>query len=151
MKKTLALLAATAAGFALLTGFRGGGCGGHRTQDPAQVNAMVTEHLDEALDQLGATPAQRDQLHAIKDRLLAQAQQLRAGQQEARAAVLAEWKADRPDAAKLHALVDQRLDALRAVAHQAVDAGIEAHGILTPEQRAKVTARLEKHLQHTQQ
>ncbi|BDG04502.1 Spy/CpxP family protein refolding chaperone [Anaeromyxobacter oryzae] len=147
MKKTLALLAATAAGFALLTGFRGGGCGAHRAHDPAQVNAMVTEHLDEALDQIDATPAQRDQLHAIKDRLLAQAQQLRSGQQDARAEVLAQWKSDQPDAAKLHALVDQRIDALRAFAHQAVDAGVEAHGILTPDQRAKVTAKVEKHMQ----
>jgi periplasmic protein CpxP/Spy len=145
MKKSLPLLAAVAAGFVFLSGF-GGGCGRHRSHDPAQVNAMVTERLDEALSDLDATPAQRDRLHAIKDRLLANVQDLHAGQDAARAEVLAQWKSDQPDAARLHALVDARIDALRAVAHQAVDAGVEAHGILTPEQRAKVTAKIERHV-----
>jgi protein CpxP len=147
MKKTLALLAATSAGFLLLTGFHGGGCAGHRHgRDPAQVNAFVTERLDEALDDLDATQGQRDQLHAIKDRLLAEATELHKGQQAARGEVLAQWKAEKPDAARLHQLVDERITALRAVAHEAVDAGIEAHGILTPEQRAKVTEKMEKRM-----
>ncbi len=52
--------------------------------------------------------------------------------------VLAQWESANPDRARLHALVDQRIDAMRAFAHQAVDAGIEVHGVLTPEQRAKL-------------
>jgi periplasmic protein CpxP/Spy len=146
MKKTLALLAATSAGFLLLTGFHGGGCAGHRHRDPAQVNAFVTERLDEALDDIDATQAQRDQIHAIKDRILAEATTLHQGQQAARAEMLQQWKSDKPDAATLHRLVDQRIEAFRAVAHDAVDAGIQAHGILTPEQRAKVTEKIEKRM-----
>ncbi len=145
MKKTLALVAALAAGFLVLTGFHGG-CGHRHPRDPAEVNAMVTEHLDHALDDLAATPAQRQQILAIKDRLLATFTALRAEHQATHAQLLAQWKADQPDAAALHALVDARIDALRAAAHQAVDAGIEVHGILTPEQRAKVTAKLEKRM-----
>lgn len=148
MKKTFASLVAVAAGFALLTGFGGGGCGRHHPRDPAEVNALVTHRLDDALDDLDATPAQRQQLHAIKDRLLAQAMALRTGQQAARAEALAQWKAEKPDAALLHALVDERINALRAVAHQAVDAGVEAHRILTPDQRAKVTKKIERHMEH---
>ena len=33
---------------------------------------------------------------------------------------------------------------MRAFAHDAVDAGVDAHGVLTPEQRAKVTKKLER-------
>jgi protein CpxP len=146
MKKTLAALAAVAlvaVGFVALTGFRHGmGRHGH---DPAQVAAFVTARLDSMLDEVDATPAQRDELHALKDRLLAKGQALHADHAATHAELVAEWKADRPDAAKLHALVDARIDALRAFAHEAVDGAIEAHDALTPAQRAKVTAKLERH------
>jgi Spy/CpxP family protein refolding chaperone len=60
------------------------------------------------------------------------------------AALLDAWKSETPDAAKLHALVDQRADEMRKLAHEAVDAGIEVHGILTPDQRAKLTKKIER-------
>ncbi len=147
MKKTLAALAAVAlvaVGFVALTGFRHGfGCHG---RDPAQVAAFVTARLDDALDDVDATPAQRDRLHAVKDRLLAKGQALHADHEGTHAELVAQWKADRPDAAKLHALVDARIDAFRALAHEAVDGAVEAHDVLTPEQRAKVTKKLDRHM-----
>jgi Spy/CpxP family protein refolding chaperone len=149
MKKILAVLATTAAalGFVLLTGFHGGGCG-HGPHSPAEISSFVTGRLDSALDDLAATPAQRDQIHAIKDKLLADGLQLRSDGQAARDEVLAQWKSETPDRAKLHALVDQRVEAYRAFAHEAVDAGVDVHGILTPDQRAKVTSKIESHMQH---
>jgi Spy/CpxP family protein refolding chaperone len=150
MKKSLTALGTLGAvlvGFVVLSGF-GGGCGHHHPRDPAEVQAAVTAHLDEALDDLDATQAQRDQIHAIKDKLLAKGMALRADHQAVRDEVLAQWKSETPDRAKLHALVDQRIDALRAFAHDAVDAGADVHGILTPDQRAKVTKKIERHLQH---
>jgi Spy/CpxP family protein refolding chaperone len=134
-----------AVGFVTLTGF-GGGCGhrhGHG-RDPAQVAAFVTDRVDDALDDLDATPDQRTRVHAVKDRMLAAGQQLRAGHREAHDALLGEWKSATPDAAKLHALVDARAEEMRKLAHEAVDAGIEVHGILTPEQREKVTKKIER-------
>lgn len=133
---------ALALGFVALTGF---GCRAHRHgHDPAQVAAFVTERVDDALDDLDATPEQRTRVNAVKDRMLAAAQKARAGHEEARATMLAEWKAEQPDTAKLHALVDARADELRALAHQAVDAGVEVHGILTAAQREKVTRKVER-------
>jgi Spy/CpxP family protein refolding chaperone len=146
MKKTPPVLAVTA-GFVLLTGFIGG-CGGHHHgRDPAEVAAFVTDRLDDALDDLDATAAQRQQLHAIKDRLLAGGQELRAGHRAARDEVLAQWRSETPDRARLHALVDQRIEALRDFAHEAVDAGVDAHAALSPEQRAKVTHKIERHME----
>jgi periplasmic protein CpxP/Spy len=149
MKKILAtagVVAALGLGIVALTGFRGGfGCHGHGgPRDPAQVAAFVTERVDDALDDLDATPEQRTRIHAVKDRLLEDVQAARAGHAEAHAAVLGEWKAESPDATKLHALVDERIEVLRGVAHEAVDSGIEVHGILTAEQRQKVTKKLER-------
>jgi len=146
-KKPLASVAGLAlalAGFVLLTGFHGG-CG-HHPRTPAEITAAVNSHLDGALDDLDATPAQRDQIHALVAPLLTQGLQLRADGKAAHAELLAQWQSDTPDRAKLHALVDQRADAMRAFAHAAVDAAVDAHGVLTPAQRAKVTKKIQRHM-----
>ncbi len=132
-------------GLVTLTAFRGGGwCGhgGHR--DPAQMAAHVNARVDDLLDDVNATPDQRTQIHGIVDRMIAEAQQAHAGQQGTHDELFAQWKSDAPDAAKLHALVDQRIDELRKIAHDAVDAGIQVHGILTPDQRATLTKKAER-------
>ena len=71
-------------------------------------------------------------------------QMLHADHQPTHDAIMNEWKSATPDAAKLHALVDARADEMRKLAHEAVDAGIEVHGILTPEQREKLTKKIER-------
>jgi Spy/CpxP family protein refolding chaperone len=146
MKKTTlaaigGALVATAA--LALTAF-GGGRFHHGPHDPAEVAAFVTNRVDDALDDLDATPEQRARVGAVKDRMLAAALAHREAREETRQAFLAEWKAEAPDAARLHALVDQRAAEMTALAHQAVDAAVEVHGTLTPEQRAKVTRRVER-------
>lgn len=150
-KKTLgagagALLALGAT--ATLTGFAGG-CGHHgrgHGRDPAAVAAFVTDRVDDALDDLDATPEQRTRIHAVKERLLAAAQEARAKGGDHRAELLEAWRSETPDAARLHALVDEHLDALRAVAHQAVDGAVEVHGTLTPAQREQLAVKAERRM-----
>ncbi len=148
MKKTIGIAAAAlvlAAGVVALTGFAGCRSHGHgHGRDPAEIAAFVTDRVDDALDDLDATPEQRTRINAVKDRMLEAGLAMRGGHKETHEALLAEWKAASPDAAKLHALVDARADAMRAFAHQAVDAGVEVHGILTPEQREKLTRKVER-------
>lgn len=149
MKRIIGGVAATALlalGLVALTGFHGG-CGRHggHGRDPAQVAAFVTERVDDLLDDVDATPDQRSRIHAIKDRMLAAGGELRAGHAEAHQALLAEWKAETPDRARLHALVDARADALRKLAHEAVDAGADVHDVLTPAQREKLTRKIERY------
>jgi Spy/CpxP family protein refolding chaperone len=136
MRKSIVIGLALGVGVVALSGF-GGGCWHHR-HDPERMAEFVTERVDDALDDVNATSEQREKIHAVKDRMLARAKELHGDRAAARATILEAWKADAPDAAKLHALVDERADAMRALAHEAVDAGIEVHGILTPEQRAKL-------------
>lgn len=148
MKKVLsstAVLAALAAGFVLLTGFRGG-CGGHHHADAAQVDKMITAHLDDALDDLKATDAQRTQVLALKDKLVKDAAALHQGQADAKKALVAQWDSATPDRTAVHALVDARIDAIRAFAHEAADAGLDLHGILTPEQRAQISKKVHRHM-----
>jgi protein CpxP len=146
MKKTVlaALGGALVATFALGLMAFGGGRFAHRLHDPAEVSAFVTDRVDDALDDLDATPAQRARINDVKERMLSAAMGHRQARQETRDAFLAEWKAEQPDAARLHALVDQRAAEMTAMAHQAVDAAVEVHDALSPEQRAKVTRKLER-------
>jgi len=112
--------------------------------DPAKVNKMVTARVDDALEDLQATPDQKAKVLALKDQLLADGLALRTGQREARTAMVGFWDQAAPDAAKVHALIDARVDAMRKFAHEAADAGLQLHGILTPDQRAKVSKKIHR-------
>ena len=147
MKRTIAIAAGAllaVAGFVTLSGFACGGHGHGHPRDPAEVAAFVGARVDDVLDDLNATPDQRTRVNAIKDRLLAAAQKARGDRAATHETLLAEWKSTAPDAQKLHALVDERADTMKAFAHQAVDAGVEIHSILTPEQREKLTKKIER-------
>ncbi len=143
-RKIVAVAAALAVAVGLV-GVAGFGYAGHfGPRDPAQVAAMVTDHVEDTLDDLNATPEQRTQILAIKDRLLADAQRLHGSHASTHGELLAQWKSDSPDAAALHALVDRRAAEMKALADEAVDAAIQVHGILTPEQRAQLTKKAER-------
>ena len=138
----MAVALAAVLGVVALVGF---GCARHgHPRDPAQVAAFVNARVDDLLDDVDATPDQRTKIHAIADRMVAAAQQAHAGHAADHATVLAQWKADQVDRQALHALVDQRMDSLRALAHQAVDAGADAHDVLTPAQREKLAKKAER-------
>lgn len=145
MKKTLVVAVALVAAFVTLTAFRHAGFAGHG-RDPARMAQFVKNRVADALDDVDATPQQRDQINGIVDQVLQKAQAAHQGQGDVHQAFLTAWKAENPDAAQLHQLVDQRIDAMRALAHQAVDAGVQVHGILTPAQRQKITTKLERHM-----
>ncbi|RKH71291.1 Spy/CpxP family protein refolding chaperone [Corallococcus aberystwythensis] len=144
MKKTLAIAGTAVVAVTLLTGF---GFGRHHrgTPDPERIHQMVTWKLDDKLDDLDATEAQRTSIHAVKDRLLNEGRGLMEGQQAARTEAVTQLASDTPDAAKLHALVDARIDAARAFAHKAVDAVLEVHRTLTPAQRQELVGDIREH------
>lgn len=142
LKKLLPLAALLVAGVAVLGAT---GCGHHRP-DPARMEKMVTHRVDDALDDLKATPEQRQRINAVKDRMLASARTMRGDHQATVKEALGLWEASSFDRARALALVDARLDAMRAMAHEAVDAAAEVHATLTPEQRAEVARRIHRHV-----
>lgn len=147
MKKLLAggvVALAVVLGAVALTGFAGGCAHRGPPRDPARMAAFVSARVDDLLDDVDATPDQRTKLHAIADRMLAEAKAAHADHDQVHETLLAEWKAEAPDRAKLHALVDARVDAMRKLAHDAVDAGVEAHDVLTPAQREKLARKAER-------
>ena len=138
----LSFTAILAAGIAVL-GLSG--CGHHRP-DPARMEKMVSHQVEDALDDLKATPEQRQAITAVKDRLLTRGKALRADHRATVKEALGLWEASSFDKARALALVDARLDAMRTMAHEAVEATAEVHQTLTPEQRAQVTRRLRRHV-----
>ena len=142
MKKilsTVLVLAVLATGVLTLTAFR------HSHRDPARFDRFVANRVEDMLDDVKATDAQRQQIHAIVDKVVADGKALRASHGDARAQILAQWQADQPDAARVHALIDARADTMKKFADEAADAVLQVHGILTPEQRAIVTKKIQRH------
>jgi Spy/CpxP family protein refolding chaperone len=135
-------LVALATGALTLTAFRHGG--GH---DPARMERFVTNRLDDLLDDVDATDAQRQEVHAIKADLLAQGKALKADHGTTRRELVALWNAPQMDGAKVHALVDARAASMKAFADHVADALVKVHGLLTPEQRAKLSKKLARHLE----
>lgn len=135
MKKKIAIAASAVLAVVLLSGFRGGGW----SRDPERVKQMITWRLNDKLDDLKATDAQRQAVNGVKDRLFEQGKLMAQEQQAVRVEVLTQLESDYPDAQKLHGIVDNRIDAVRAFAHQVVDAVLEVHKVLTPEQRKELS------------
>lgn len=137
MKKKIAIAASAVLAVVLLSGFRGGGWGWNK--DPERIKQMITWRLNDKLDDLQATDAQKQAVNGVKDRLFEQGKLMAQEHQAVRVEVLTQLEGDYPDAQKLHGIVDSRIDAVRAFAHQVVDAALEVHKVLTPEQRKELS------------
>ena len=137
-------LAVVALGFVALAAVAG--CRHPPRHDPAKMRKFATWVVDDALDDLDATPAQRQAVQESKDRVLAAALALHPAGVQAHRALLAEWQKETPDVERAKALIDERLAAFRLVAFQAVDEVAVVHGLLTPAQRAQVAQRVQERL-----
>lgn len=114
---------------------------GHRPS-PEKLRKFLTFKVNDTLDDLKATEAQRREVNAVKDQLFDQAKSLFTEREELHEQLAAQWNSAQPDAKQVHALIDQRADELRAFAHSAADAMLKVHGVLTPEQRAQLSKEL---------
>ena len=140
MKKLLVVAAAGIAAAIALSGCgRGGGM-----KDPVRAKKYIDYRVDDYLDDLDATDAQRKKIHELKAPLVEEGFVLREANLKVRDELLTQWKTPNPDIARVHQLIDERIDAVRAVAHKAADATFQAHQTLTPAQRAEVAAQMEK-------
>jgi Spy/CpxP family protein refolding chaperone len=129
----------------LLSGFRGGGFG-WGPRDPERVKQMMTWRMDDRLEALKATEDQKKALHGLKDSLFEDGKRLFEEQKVAKTELLTQWESPTPDARAVHAVVDARVDAFRAFAHKLADAALEAHRILSPEQRQQVSTQIRERM-----
>jgi periplasmic protein CpxP/Spy len=122
-----------------------GGLGGHR--DPAMMQKFIDFTVNEKLDEIGATEAQKQKVREIKDRLVKDGKALHQDHAALHQELLGLLEQDNPDPARLKALVHERTDAITRFADEAADAAIELHGVFTPEQRKKLLADLKEHME----
>lgn len=147
MKKKIAVASSAILAVVLLSGFAFRG--GHGwSRDPERMKQMVTWRLNDKLDDLDATDAQRQSIHGVKDRVFTEGLTVMEDNRAARAEALTQLESDNPDAQKLHALVDERVDAMRAFAHKVTDAVLEVHRTLTPQQRKELATEIRERAGH---
>jgi len=144
-KNKLLIAGSAVLAFVLLSGFRGGHFGGG-ARDPERMKQMITWRMDDRLEDLKATEDQKQALHGLKDSLFEDGKRLFEENKGARTQLVEQWESTNPDSRAVHALVDARVDALRAFAHKVADAALEAHRILSPEQRQQVTANVRERM-----
>jgi periplasmic protein CpxP/Spy len=146
VSKVLLGTAVVAIGFVSLSAFGGHGFWHHGELTKEKAEHIATFMVDRMLDDVKATDQQRVQINAIKDQRVRDTVAFVQANKPVKAALLTAWESETPDAKAIHALIDQRIDALRTMAHQAVDDAMEVHQVLKPEQRATIAAHVREHV-----
>ncbi|MGK0358659.1 MAG: protein CpxP [Bradymonadia bacterium] len=118
--------------------------GGHH----AQIQSFINWRVSQVMDDIDATPAQRARIDTIKARMFALGAEHAKSRPDVHTAFMAHWEMDKPDARAVHALVDERIDEIRSMAHQATDAALEIHGTLTVKQRTEIANMIAERLGH---
>ena len=116
-----------------------------RARGSDRAKQFIDSRVEGMLDDIHATDAQRAQARALEDRLFDEGTKVRSTKEDVRAGLIQQWQSERPDPVAVHALVDRMIDEIRSFAYQAADAAIEFHQALTPEQRAELLQRAERH------
>ena len=147
-KQVFLTAALAVAAIVVLAGFTyGRPMGRWHHPSPEKAYKFVTFKVNDTLDDLKANPGQRQEVNAVKDQLFAQAKGIFAGRKDLHDQLVAQWSSAQPDARQVHALIDQRIDEMRAFAHNAADGALKVHDVLTPDQRAQLSKELAEHHQ----
>ena len=148
MKGTTKAVVAAAVGVVTLMGAVGAYAGvfEHGGND-RRAARFITYKVDSALDEIKATDTQRQQVNQVKDQLLEEGKALKADMKAAHQELMGQWVSPKPDAVRVHQLIDQRADAFRAFAHKVADGVLKVQGLLTVEQRQVLKTEMERHHQ----
>ena len=147
----LLLLGATAAGSGAVLG--AGAVHGyarhcsHGGRHGAMAHKFVDFMVNEKLDEIGASDAQKQKVREIKDRLMTRGEALRGERVSAHKEILEQLSRDQPDAERVHALVKERTESFARFADDVASGVLELHATLTPEQRQKLLAHAREHLE----
>lgn len=120
------------------------GLGAVAVASPGGPGLMPEFDIARALHALDLTPDQRVALRALRASHQAEFEARRAEREQVMATFRAQLLADQPDAALLHALIDERSDDALQAAHDRLDAMLDVHAVLTPAQRQQVADLLDQ-------
>ena len=140
MKKGILFGGVLVAALALLAGFAA-----NHTLRPKRAYGFLSYRVNSILDEIKASDSQRAQVNAIKDELFKDGLALKQANQALRKELIAQWDSEVVDSAKIHALVNERVEAFRAFASKAADDAVKVHDLLTVEQRAQLKQEFDEH------
>lgn len=148
MKRTTQVVIAAIGAVVLLSGFGPGrfGCGGTPEERFDRGASFAADRLTSKLNDLDATHEQHAHAQRLLEQLAADAKPVMLSNRQVHRDFATQFMAEQLDAQTLHALVDARAEAYRALAHRAVDAAAEFHGTLTPAQKEELRAQLQERL-----
>ncbi|MDJ0761631.1 MAG: hypothetical protein QNJ97_01475 [Myxococcota bacterium] len=114
-------------------------------KDPDRLKAMVRWKVDDLLDEIDADDGQRRHILDSVNSLVDEGIALHSNEAGHKEVVHAELAKERPDAEKLHAMVDQKFETWRVFSHKVLDVALDAHSKLTPEQREQLMTIAHEH------
>lgn len=114
--------------------------GGEKSE---RIKTFVHWKLDDVLDDLDATDAQRSRITPLADQLVDSAMTRFSDQDVFREELLALWQAPKADAEAARAKVQARIENARGLAYEAIDAAAAVHAALDPAQRAALAEQIE--------
>ncbi|MBI2373627.1 MAG: Spy/CpxP family protein refolding chaperone [Deltaproteobacteria bacterium] len=104
--------------------------------------------IEKLLRDLKLSDPQEDLLVDMRANAKAKRKEMRQKMGSSMSTLADELKKRDPDKKKLHALLDQQADAMRAHAHERLDEMLRFHGTLSDEQRATLAERLDRLEKH---
>lgn len=123
---------------ALLSGFVGS-CGHRRGHmKPERVQRHMTERVNDFIDDVDANDSQAKQIRGLAQGLTDRVPTLMKGHKSMKDSLQKAWASPAPEAQPLHEQLDRQIEGVSSAMHAIIDAGVELHKILTPEQREEV-------------
>jgi Spy/CpxP family protein refolding chaperone len=122
-----------------------GGFPGHDRHE--MFHKFINFAVNEKLDEIGASAAQKEKVRAAEARLFKKGEALHGERDSFRQELLALLEQDNPDPAQVKALAHKHIDKFSQFADEAADAVVELHGVFTPEQRHQLLAELREHME----
>ncbi|MBI4821165.1 MAG: Spy/CpxP family protein refolding chaperone [Deltaproteobacteria bacterium] len=104
--------------------------------------------IEKLLRDLKLSDQQEDMLVEMKAGMKSKRKEMKQKMGQSFGALTEELKKPNPDKKRLHAIVDQHADQMRAAGHARIDDMLKFHSTLSDEQRATLTERLERLERH---
>jgi len=123
-------------------------CGDHHHRmSPERLRKIVSWKVDDLLDEVDADDSQRLEIEGIAGEITEDFLAIHADRDRHRETILEELGRGDPDGDLLHERLDEKLDTIGSFAHRTLDRLLDAHALLTGEQRAILSEHVREHME----
>jgi Spy/CpxP family protein refolding chaperone len=124
-------------------------CGMHGMKmSEKMMRAAMEDHVDELMDDINATDAQRAEFTLLSDSIVNEAIALRSKEKPNHQALLAALKKDKVDREAIHSGIENHIDTFEAFLFRSLDRVLDAYEKLRPEQKQIILDKLANHMEN---